>query len=199
MTLYITMVVFALTTAITPGPVNIITVSSGLNYGFKNTMPFVFGASSGFTLIFLIVSLSLSQLGLQNPSYLLFIGIAGAVFLAYIGFKISTAKPQIKVDNSARPKFIKGAVLQWLNPKSYIATLAAITAFGIIGQTKNILIFAGIYFIICLFSISTWAFIGAQLSHFITSQSHIIIFNRITGGLLIILSVYLIFSLAMGH
>ena len=46
--LYLSMAAFALAASITPGPVNILILSSGVHYGFRPSLRLVFGATSGF-------------------------------------------------------------------------------------------------------------------------------------------------------
>ena len=50
MSLIPAMCLFALSMSISPGPVNLVTFSSGLNYGFVPSLRFVAGAATGFTL-----------------------------------------------------------------------------------------------------------------------------------------------------
>lgn len=64
MTLIFAMCSFALSMSISPGPVNLVTLGSGINHGFLRTLPFVAGASIGFTLILFLLDIGLS-LGLE--------------------------------------------------------------------------------------------------------------------------------------
>jgi threonine/homoserine/homoserine lactone efflux protein len=40
-------ILFALVTSITPGPNNTMLLTSGVNFGFRRTLPHVFGISAG--------------------------------------------------------------------------------------------------------------------------------------------------------
>jgi threonine/homoserine/homoserine lactone efflux protein len=62
MSVIFAMCLFSLSMSISPGPVNLITLSTGVNHGFKNAMPFVSGATLGFTLLLLMVGLGLGGL-----------------------------------------------------------------------------------------------------------------------------------------
>lgn len=66
MTLIIAMSLFALSMSISPGPVNLITFSSGLNYGFLPSLPFVAGAALGFTLLLVVVAIFLLYLHISS-------------------------------------------------------------------------------------------------------------------------------------
>jgi threonine/homoserine/homoserine lactone efflux protein len=47
------MLMFSLTMSISPGPVNMVIISS--SHGFRKTLPFVSGATIGFTLLLILV------------------------------------------------------------------------------------------------------------------------------------------------
>ena len=58
MSLILAMFMFALTMSISPGPVNMVIISSGANHGFRKTLPFISGATTGFTLLLILVGLA---------------------------------------------------------------------------------------------------------------------------------------------
>ena len=47
---------FSLAMSISPGPVNMIILSSGVDYGVKKTFPYLSGATIGFTSLLLFVA-----------------------------------------------------------------------------------------------------------------------------------------------
>ena len=66
-TVMLSMAIFALVGAISPGPVNIIATSSGACFGFRRTVPHVMGATFAYTLIVLLVGFGLNQSLMQFP------------------------------------------------------------------------------------------------------------------------------------
>ena len=54
-------VLFALVTTITPGPNNTMLLASGVNFGFRRTVPHVLGISAGVALLMLSVGLALRR------------------------------------------------------------------------------------------------------------------------------------------
>lgn len=195
---YIAMCLFAFSMAISPGAGNIVVLSNAANHGFKNTINFILGNVSGFIILFLILNLGVGEVNLQNNQALDILGYCGSAFLIYIGYKIATANPDVSIKQQEKRTFMQGVILQWLNPKAWIVSLAAVSAFGLTGQTKQILIFATIKFIIYCFSVSAWGFVGGRMSHILKNPQHLKIFNLIMGILLIILSLYLIYNIATG-
>jgi threonine/homoserine/homoserine lactone efflux protein len=123
MSLIIAMSLFALSMSVSPGPVNLVTFSSGLNYGFRPSLPFVAGAALGFTLLLVVVGLGLGQLIALSPLLMQVLTYAGTAFISYMGYKIATAHPEMPWAPERQPHFLHGAAHQLLNPKSRIASL----------------------------------------------------------------------------
>ena len=52
---------FALVTSVTPGPNNTMLLASGVNFGFRRTMPHLFGISIGVAILMLCVGFGLGE------------------------------------------------------------------------------------------------------------------------------------------
>jgi threonine/homoserine/homoserine lactone efflux protein len=124
MSLIIAIALFALTMSISPGPVNMVTLSTGVNHGFWPTMPFVSGAVTGYTLLLVAIGLGMSQLVEQVPVFLDVLTYCGVSFICYMGYKIAVSKPSIESGSAKRPNFFHGFLMQWLSPKAWIAGLS---------------------------------------------------------------------------
>ena len=48
---------FAIATSVTPGPNNMMLLTSGVNFGFRRTVPHALGVALGFTLMIALVGL----------------------------------------------------------------------------------------------------------------------------------------------
>jgi threonine/homoserine/homoserine lactone efflux protein len=191
MSLLFAMFAFSLAMSISPGPVNMIILSSGVNYGVKRTMPYVSGATIGFTLLLLVIGLGVFQFIKVYPSFLTYLAIAGSLYIIYMGYKIACSKPNIEVKNINAPKFYQGFLLQWINPKAWIACVSGVSIFSKAESTHQFLIFAGIYFIVCYLSLGVWAILGDKLSLLLNSSIRLRFFNITMGLLLIMTAVYL--------
>lgn len=62
MSLLLSMAAFALASSISPGPVNLVALSAGAQFGLRPAMRHVTGATLGFTLLLLMIGLGLSEL-----------------------------------------------------------------------------------------------------------------------------------------
>lgn len=191
---FIAMSIFALTMSISPGPVNIITLSSGANNGIIRTLPFVSGATTGFTLLLLILGLGAVELIESFPYFMKIMGYAGAAFLLYMAFKIFVATGTMEQQNKKVPSFIEGALLQWLNPKAWIACISGVAAFTTVGNLNSLLLFCGIYLCLCYVGVGFWAVIGAQARHFSKTGGHMPMTNRIMGSGLAFVALYLVLN-----
>ncbi|WP_198655681.1 hypothetical protein [Salinicola sp. CR57] len=53
----LSMAAFALATSLSPGPVNLVALSTGLSYGFRHSLRHVSGATCSFTLLLLAIGM----------------------------------------------------------------------------------------------------------------------------------------------
>lgn len=194
MTLLFAMFLFSLAMSISPGPVNMVIISSGVNHGIKRTMPYVSGATTGFTLLLLFIGLGFFQVIRTYPSFLKYLAIAGSLFIIYMGYKIASSNPEISLKERKKPRFTEGFMLQWLNPKAWIACVSGASIFSSHDSYVPFLTFASIYFLVCYASLSAWAILGDKISVLLNSHLRLRFFNVLMGTLLIITAGYLCFS-----
>jgi len=186
MTVIISMFIFALIGAISPGPVNIIATGSGASFGFKKTLPHVMGASIAYTFIVLLAGLGLNQWISLYPQFMVILQYTGAAFLLYMAYKIATAEPnQVNERQTCKqaPLFIEGALAQILNPKAWLVSMSGISLF-VSSQIQSLLylsIFCVISFLVCIIGISTWAAMGHSISGLLSTKKRQICFNVCMG------------------
>lgn len=189
MPILIPMALFAFTFSISPGPVNMLTLSAGVHHGVRRSIPFILGASIGFTSLLVLVGLSAQVLAGLNPIWLKALGLIGAAIIVYFGYRIATAPPRL--DASAAPdlpRFSQGALLQAANPKAWAACLAAVSLFELAGAPARLAIFVGLYFLICLIGVGSWAVLGQGIRRFLSNPERMRLFNGLVGGTLILLA-----------
>jgi threonine/homoserine/homoserine lactone efflux protein len=195
MSLYWAMAAFALAMSISPGPVNIVALSAGVRYGVRASLRHVTGATVGFTLLFLLVGLGLHGLLLRWSFLTLAIQLGGVGFLLYMAWNLLLDDGRLSPDEAARgPSFIQGALLQWLNPKAWLASVSGMGAFVADGNVRMVLLFALIYFVICYVSIAAWACAGALLGRYLDQPSKVRVFNRCMAALLLGSALYLLLA-----
>lgn len=188
------MATFSLVMSISPGPVNMITLSIGANSGIRKALPFVSGATIGFTLLLLIIGVGLGEFAMKTPYFMEGISLIGTAFILYIGYKIASSGGTLKMEDENMPDFRHGFLLQWLNPKAWAACLAGVAIFGSSESNSSLYTFASIYFVICFFGIGSWALFGEKALMLVNNPAKMRYFNRIMGGTLIIVALYMLYQ-----
>ena len=194
MSLLIAMFSFSLAMSISPGPVNMVIVSSGASYGVSRTFSFVSGGTIGFTLLLLFIGLGFSKVIDSYPYFLQFLGVVGSLFIIYMGYLIATSKPELDIKTRKQPTFIQGFLLQWLNPKAWIACMAGVSLFSVPNSHQEFLTFSLIYFLVCYFSLFAWSVLGNKAAIFLNSEFKLKLFNQSMGSLLIVTSCFLLYT-----
>jgi threonine/homoserine/homoserine lactone efflux protein len=194
MTILIAMISFSLAMSISPGPVNMVIVSSGATHGIRQTFPFVSGAVIGFTLLLLFVGLGFYRVVNAYPFFLKYLGIAGSIFIVYMGYMIATSKPEIAIEERSRPTFPQGFLMQWLNPKAWMASMAGVSLFSAPTDNQLFLTFSLIYFLVCYLSLFAWSVLGDRVTILLNSETRIGYFNKLMGGLLVATACFLLYT-----
>jgi len=179
------MFLFSLAMSISPGPVNMMIISSGINHGVKKTIPFISGATIGFTLLLVLIGFGLMNILNMYPYLLNYLEMAGATFIIYMGYKIATSASSLsaKKYNKKTLEFYEGFLLQWLNPKAWIACVSGVSMF--VSSDGTFFVFVIMYFIVCYLSLSFWGILGQKATRFLNTPTKLKVFNIIMGAILI--------------
>lgn len=187
MEMIIALCVFAFSTSITPGPNNIMLMSSGANYGVQRTLPHLFGVVSGFALMLVLVGLGGGVLFEQFPLAYQLIKFVGIGYMAYLAFRIATASRGQLDDAADRPMTAMQAVLfQWVNGKAWIMVTGAVATFTSAGDHYwlQLVLITATFFIVGAPCNLAWVLFGRSMQSFINETSKQRLFNRLMGGLL---------------
>lgn len=189
----IAFVVFAFTSSVTPGPNNLMLMASGINFGFRRTIPHMLGVAIGFTLMIVVVGAGLRQFFDLFPASYAILKWISIIYLIYLAYKIATsAAPPEKSENpTSKPfTFIQAALFQWVNPKAWTMGLTACSAYVPKDHPwAGLLFVAGVFGAINLPTVSSWAYLGVQMRQFLSDPFRLKAFN-ITAALLLLASLY---------
>ncbi len=125
---WINFLTYAIITAITPGPNNIMSMSNASQLGFKKAFSFNLGIWAGFSFVMIICTLLSSMLSSLIPKIELPMLIIGAVYMLFLAYKTWKSTDKIEEDYS-KSGFISGLVLQFINPKVYIYCIVSMQAY----------------------------------------------------------------------
>ena len=191
--LYFSMAAFALAASITPGPVNLVALGSGARFGWRPSLWHVSGASVGFAVLLLLIGLGLHRLLERLPVLLAFIRFAGVAFFLYMAWRLAADDGVLSAGvEGRRPGFWAGALMQWLNPKAWLASLASMGLFATEGGVARIWTFTLLYFLICYLSVASWAWAGSRLGRHLQQPERMRRFNRLLAVLLVASAGYLL-------
>ncbi len=195
MSILISMSAFALASSISPGPVNIVALSSGARHGFRASMRHVTGATVGFTLLLLLTGVGLNALLARAPMLARATQLGGAAFLLFMAWKLARDDGALDLaGNGKAPSLMTGAAMQWLNPKAWVAAVAGISAFAANGDALLVWRFAALYFAICYASLACWAYAGTFLHRHLHHRAGLRLFNRAMALLLAASAIYLLLN-----
>jgi threonine/homoserine/homoserine lactone efflux protein len=185
------LVLFAFSTSITPGPNNMMLFASGVNFGFRRTIPHMFGIGAGFLSLLLGVGLGLGALLATVPLAYTGLKIAGGLYLVWIAWKIGTSRSLGQGEAKASPMtFFGAAAFQWVNPKAWVM---AVTAMAVYPDPRNyaltVAIVALVFAAVNVPSVSTWAGFGSALREWLSVPVRLKWFN-ITMAILLVLSLW---------
>jgi len=195
MSIFLSMAAFALASSISPGPVNLVALSSSAQYGLGASMRHVTGATVGFTLLLLLIGLGLREVLNQWPWLTTVIQWAGVAFLFFMAYKLAIDDGRLGAEKTTKgPSVVSGAAMQWLNPKAWLASVAGMGAYAANGDSMLVWQFTAVYFLICYGSIACWAYAGSFLRQFLCDPKHVRLVNRLMALLLVGSALYLLKS-----
>jgi threonine/homoserine/homoserine lactone efflux protein len=193
--LLIAFVIFATVMFFTPGPNNVMLLSSGLTYGFRRTVPHVAGITIGFAFMIGAVGLGMGTVFITYPVLQTVLKYAGAAYLIYLAASIAMSGPVTPgQDNQRGPMtFWSAAMFQWINVKGWVMVIGTITAYaGIASFPWNITIQVMLSLLLGVLSCSAWAMFGSALRPLLTSEKAVRAFN-IVMAVLLLASLYPVF------
>lgn len=180
----------------TPGPNNVMLATSGANFGYRRTLPYLLGINAGVFSLTFVLSLGFAAAFNQYPQIHETLKIAGGLYLVYLSWKLAGAGAVTQTDVQTPLSFLDGAVFQLANPKSWMkaATIATVFLPPTLSPALGALYVSGLGFVIGFPLISVWTLFGMGIRRFLQTPLRLRIFNGVMGLSLLALAVSLILS-----
>lgn len=176
---------FATVTSGTPGPNNVMLTASGASFGYRRTLPHMFGIVLGILAMNLMVAAGLGVMFERYPAVQQGLKLAASAYLVYLAWRIATAQSGRKAgDTEARPmSLLEGALFQFLNPKAWMMVMTAMSSFTLAGDQYwvSVLWVALIFMLFGLPCISLWAAFGTVVGRLLSSPVAWRCFNLLMG------------------
>ncbi|MBU8788096.1 MULTISPECIES: LysE family translocator [Bacillus] len=115
----------------TPGPTNIVILSTVNHLGTKKAMEYTYGATIAFGLLLVISAMLVTIL----PKILIVMQITGSLYMLYLAYqiyKMDASKPTVNQTGT----FWSGFLMQFLNPKVVLFTMTVIPSFVMENETS---------------------------------------------------------------
>lgn len=119
---------YAIVTAVTPGPNNLMSLSNGSRLGFRRALPFNIGVWAGFSSVMLLCTFFCSSLSAAIPKIKMPMLIAGALYMLVLAWKTFRSSSALE-EKDSQGTFVSGLILQFVNPKIYIYCIVSMEAY----------------------------------------------------------------------
>lgn len=176
---------YAVVTAVTPGPNNIMSMSNGSRRGFWGALPFNLGILAGFSAVMILCTAFCALLSAWIPKIKMPMLTAGACYMLYLAWETFHASGAIEEDHS-RDGFLSGLFLQFVNPKIYIYCIMSMEAYILpfySGQVLPLLGFALLLAFIGFLFTLLWSAFGSMFKWLFSSRARLV--NTVMAALLV--------------
>jgi len=183
-----TLILFGIATSFSPGPNNIMTSYTAFNFGIKKTTPTILGVVVGWTMLIILLQLG-SVIVFQKFEILqTIIKILGSIYLLFMAYKLSFSSIKNKKIDPKPVTFFNTFFFQFINPKSIIVGLSAISMFIDVQNNylRDSIILTIVFFFMAVGSQLTWCMMGKYMRKFATSEKFVKNFNYVMSFLLIV-------------
>lgn len=181
--LLLALLTFTFVSSITPGPNNIMLMTSGVNFGFRRTIPHILGIELGFGILLLSVGIGLGALIHAVPGVSLAMKVLSATYLLWLAWKVAFAKAASETAAEARPvTFLQAAAFQWVNPKAWAMSLVAMGAYvRMEAPLLSVVAVTSAFMIVGVPAAAIWTGFGMGLRQFLSDPRRLRIFNIVMG------------------
>ena len=177
----------------TPGPNNVLCAAHGSIHGVRNTLPLIAGMAVGWSILGVGIAASIVFLE-ENESVLRIMSYLGAVYIAYLGYKVAGASV---IEDEEDSKDVLGPWtgfgLQVVNGKAWIHFLVMMTVFGTTFGTefegKILLVLLNLSF--GFVAVLSWAAFGTLLRKLFSGDESGKWLNRGLGLLLFLVAIWI--------
>lgn len=154
--------VYCFIVTFTPGPTNIVILSTVHHSGTKKAVEYTYGATIAFGLLLAISAMLNTILITIIPKILIVMQIIGSIYMLYLAYQIYKMESSTPTINQTGT-FLSGFLMQFLNPKVVVFTLTVIPTYimpyyvSVPAVTISVIAIT----VIGLLAFSTWVLFGA--------------------------------------
>ena len=177
---------FAFTMMATPGPNNVMLLTSGANFGYRRTFPHMCGIALGLAVMNSAVGFGLKEVFTTFPITRVIMTILCLLALLYLAWKIINAGRADDTKDTTRPMYVYEAmVFQWINPKAWMMSIMAITIYASSGLWQDIALVTITFAGLSIPTNSIWVMTGVTIRQWLENERRLRIFNTVMAILLL--------------
>lgn len=181
------LIAFVVATSATPGPNTMMLLASGMNFGFRRSLPHMLGISVGFGSLLVAVAAGLGAALKAAPRLELALKVASVAYMLWLAWRIATAAPGNTAQARGRPlSLLDAALFQLVNPKAWAIAIAGAAAYvRPEAFLASLAIMVGAFVALNLPIAAAWTAFGVGLQTFLAEPARAKWFNRLMAVLLI--------------
>ncbi len=186
--LFTGLLLFAFVASATPGPNNMMLMASGVNFGFRRSLPHMAGVTIGFGVMIVLAGLGAGQVFGRWPWLYSVLKVASVGYLLWLAWKIANSGVLTPADDTqARPMtFLEAAAFQWVNPKGWTSALSAISAYTVPDQyLATMLLVAAAFVGWSPLVVIVWTAFGVRLKALLSYPARVRTFNILMALVLV--------------
>lgn len=180
---------FIVISTFTPGPNNISSAVMGVLHGYRRSLNYLLGISTGFLIVISLCAVVSAAVLSAFPSLEMILRWVGAAYLLYLAYGILKASYAFESETAKPLTFINGFMLQLLNPKLIVYGLTLFSTFlaGIAVHPPQLLIAAVLLTLLSFVSISVWAAFGTFIKRYLRDE-------RARRAINIVMALFLVYT-----
>lgn len=173
---------FAFVASITPGPTNILVLTNSQHYGVKATIPALVSGCVAASAIVLVSGAGAGEVLRQYPLIRQVMSWAGVLWLSWMSWQLFSA-PAANLTNGAHHRFTAraAALLQVVNPKTWMMALAVVSLFAPAGDHtfRDVALMALWFLVISIGCLMCWAWLGKAVNRVFRTTVAMVRFQRL--------------------
>ncbi|MGI2326733.1 LysE family translocator [Planococcus sp. YIM B11945] len=167
--------IYSIIITFTPGPTNIIILSTVHNLGTKKAMEYTYGSTLAFGILLAASAALNTALAAVVPKILLVMQVIGTLYILYLAHQLYKMDVS-KASSNRTGSFLSGFLMQFLNPKGVLFTMTVIPTFilpyytdmKVVSLSVLVLTFIGFS------AFSTWVLFGTIFKKFLQKHERVV-------------------------
>ena len=164
--------------------------ASGVNFGFRRTRAHILGICFGHAGMTFVIGAGLGRVFVDYPQVHLIMRYLAFAFVCWIALRIARADIGKDSGGGKPMTFFQAVLFQWINPKAVAMSVGAVSAFMTGGGDALLeaALIAGVFLLLALPCISSWAFFGAAVGGYLRGNRRMLRVFNITMAVLLVLA-----------